>query len=77
MGCDNVLGSGAQTDSCGVCNGDGSGARRIIFTETGSGHFGYHAVAKIPAEARYVRIAEVTATSSVYLGKMCAYKCTW
>ena len=56
MGCDNVLGSGAQTDSCGVCNGEGSGATIITDTLTGSGGFGYHTVAVIPAGARDVRI---------------------
>jgi len=68
------LESGAQTDSC-VCNGEGSGATIITDTLTGSGHFGYHTVAVIPAEAQDVRIAEVNATSSVYLGKIyvCAY----
>jgi len=65
------LESGAQADSCGVCNGEGSGATVVTDTLTGSGNFGYHTVAVIPAGARYVRIAEVNATSSVYLGKIC------
>jgi len=75
VGCDNVLESGAQTDSCGVCNGDDSAATKITDTLTGSGGFGYHTVAVIPAGARDVRIAEVTATSSVYLGKICVCIC--
>ena len=70
VGCDNVLESGAQRDSCGVCNGDDSGATRVNDTLTGSGGFGYHTVTVIPAGARYVRIAEATATSHVYLGKL-------
>jgi len=77
VGCDNILESGAQTDSCGVCNGDDSTATKITDTLTGSGGFGYHTVAVIPAGARDVRIAEVTATSSVYLGKMCVHMCSW
>ena len=70
MGCDDVLESGAQPDSCGVCNGDDSGATFITDTLTGSGGFGYHTAGVIPAGARNVRIAEATATSSVYLGKI-------
>ena len=70
MGCDNVLESGALTDSCGVCNGDGSGATRVSRTLTGSGKFGYHKAGVIPSGSRNVKIAEATATSYVYLGKV-------
>ena len=70
MGCDNVLESGAETDTCGVCNGDGSSATKTNNTLTGSGRFGYHTVAVVPAGARDVRIAESVSTSSVYLGKI-------
>ena len=70
VGCDNVLESGAQTDTCGVCNGDGSSATKTTDTLTGSGGFGYHTVAVVPAGARDVRIAEAVSTSSVYLGKI-------
>lgn len=70
MGCDNVLESGAQEDNCGVCNGDDSGATKTTDTLTGSGAFGYHTVAIIPAGARDVRIAEVNPSSLVYLGKV-------
>ena len=70
VGCDNVLESGAQIDSCGVCNGDDSGATRVNDTLTGTGGFGYHTVTVIPAGARNIRIAEATATSHVYLGKL-------
>ena len=70
MGCDNVLESGAQRDSRGVCNGDDSGATRVNDTLTGSGGFGYHTVAVIPVGARDVRISEATANSYVYLGKL-------
>ena len=69
MGCDNVLESGTIADTCCVCNGDNSGATTVSDTLTVSGWFGYHAVAVIPARAINVRIAEATATSSVYLGK--------
>ena len=72
MGCDNVLESGAQTDACGVCNGDGSGTTKISDTLTGSGGFGYHTVTVIPAGAIDVRIAEATVTPSVYIGKQVA-----
>ena len=77
MGCDNVLESGTQTGSCGICNGDGSTVTKTTGTLSVFGSSGYHTVAVIPAGARDVRIAEVTATSSVYLGKICTYKCTW
>ena len=70
MGCDNVLESGAQADTCGVCNGDDSGATKVMDTLTGSGGFGYHMVAVIPVGARGVRISEATETSSIYLGKV-------
>ena len=70
MGCDNVLESGAQRDSYGVCNGDDSNATRVNDTLTGYGGFGYHTVTVIPAGARDVRIAEATATLHVYLGKL-------
>ena len=64
-----MLESEAQPDSCGVCNGDDSGAQLVTDTLTGSGGFGYHTAAVIPAGARNVRIAEATATSLVYIGK--------
>ena len=73
MGCDNVLESGAQRDSCGVCNGDDGSATRVNDTLIGSGGFGYHTVAVIPAGARDIRIAEATANSYVYLGKFFAH----
>ena len=68
VGCDNVLESGAQIDSCGICNGHDKSATRVSNTLTGTGGFGYHTVTVIPAGARNVRIAEATATSYVYLG---------
>ena len=70
VGCDNMLESGAQPDSCGVCNGDNSGAALVTDTLTGSGGFGYHTAGIIPAGARNVRIAEQTQTSLVFLGKV-------
>ena len=70
MGCDNVLESGAKIDSCGVCNGDDSGATKVNDTLTGSGGFGYHTVTVIPTGARHVRIAEANASPYIYLGKL-------
>ena len=70
VGCDDVLESEAQPDSCGVCNGDDSGATVVTDTLTGFGGFGYHEAGVIPAGARNVRIAEATATSLVYIGKV-------
>ena len=65
-----MLESGAQPDSCGVCNGDDSGAALTSDTLTGSGGFGYHVAAIIPAGARNIKIAEATSTSLVYIGKI-------
>ena len=70
MGCDNVLESGAQSDSCGMCSGDDSGATRVNDTQTGTGGFGYHTITVIPAGARNVRIAEVIVASYIYIGKL-------
>ena len=60
VGCDDVLESGAQPDSCGVCNGDDSGATVTTNTLTGSGWYGYYTAGVIPAGACNVRIAEAT-----------------
>ena len=69
-----MLESGAQPDSCGVCNGDNSGAALVTDTLTGSGYlmsgYQYYAAGIIPAGARNVRIAEANATSWVYIGKV-------
>ena len=70
VGCDNVLESEAQKDSCGVCNGDDSSATRINDTLTGSGGFGYHTVTVIPTGAHSIRIAEATASPYIHLGKL-------
>ena len=64
-----MLESGAQPDSCGVCNGDNSGVVLLTDILTGSGGFGYHTAGTIPAGARNVKIAELTPIASVYLGK--------
>ena len=69
-----MLESGAQPDSCGICNGDNSRTSLVTDTLTVSGGFGYHTAGIIPAGARNVRIAQQTSTSSVYLGKViCKY----
>ena len=70
VGCDNVLESGAHRDSCGMCNGDDSGATRVNDTLTGTGGFGYHTITVISAGACNVRIAEVTVAPYVYIGKL-------
>lgn len=69
VGCDNVLNSGARADVCGVCYGNGTGAKNITRTLTGSGGLGYHTAGVIPARARAIRIVKVTQTSPFYLGK--------
>ncbi|XP_072761907.1 A disintegrin and metalloproteinase with thrombospondin motifs 15 isoform X4 [Anoplolepis gracilipes] len=56
-GCDHVLNSTAELDTCGVCRGDNSTCQRI----TGSYNtsiYGYTKVAKIPAGSSYIDIRQ-------------------
>ena len=64
-----MLQSGAKADVCGVCNGDGSDGVKTTETLDGSGGFGYHTTATVPAGARDVRIVEADTASFIYLGK--------
>lgn len=70
MGCDDILKSVAKEDSCGVCNGDNSGATRITDTLIGSGGCGYHIAGVIPAGTTDVKIAEAISTPFVFIGKV-------
>ncbi|KAG7315026.1 hypothetical protein KOW79_021114 [Hemibagrus wyckioides] len=65
VGCDQVLGSGAALDVCGVCKGDNSTCRLF------SGHYNlqhqaneYYPVVTVPAGARSVRVQELEISSS-------------
>ncbi|XP_064031336.1 ADAMTS-like protein 5 isoform X3 [Pogoniulus pusillus] len=62
VGCDGILGSGAQPDACGQCGG---GHRECHFVhrlfqgaEPSSGYFGYMNVTKIPAGATHVKVTD-------------------
>ncbi|XP_078720109.1 A disintegrin and metalloproteinase with thrombospondin motifs 16-like [Lampetra fluviatilis] len=67
VGCDNVLGSGALEDSCGVCRGNNASCQfvRGVFTSQQPGH-GYRVVVMIPAGARSIHVSEVN-ISGCYL----------
>ncbi|XP_046609798.1 A disintegrin and metalloproteinase with thrombospondin motifs 20-like isoform X2 [Neodiprion virginianus] len=56
-GCDHILNSSAELDTCGVCKGDNSTCQRI----TGSyniSRYGYTRVTKIPAGSSYIDIRQ-------------------
>ncbi|XP_046474608.1 A disintegrin and metalloproteinase with thrombospondin motifs 9 isoform X1 [Neodiprion pinetum] len=56
-GCDHILNSSAELDTCGVCKGDNSTCQRI----TGSyniSRYGYTRVTKIPAGSSYIDIKQ-------------------
>lgn len=59
VGCDNVLGSPAEPDACGVCQGDNSTCEFVsgVFTRQYTQN-DYYEVIDIPAGARHIRIAE-------------------
>ncbi|KAK3108606.1 hypothetical protein FSP39_011779 [Pinctada imbricata] len=60
VGCDGIIGSGAVTDRCGICKGDGSSCQLIsgIFTRT-SLPYGYNLITRIPAGACNINITEM------------------
>ncbi|KAK0098756.1 hypothetical protein PV326_004035 [Microctonus aethiopoides] len=57
-GCDHVLNSTAELDTCGVCRGDNSTCQRIAGAYNSSGVYGYRRVAKIPAGSSYIDIRQ-------------------
>ncbi|KAL4228064.1 hypothetical protein ACF0H5_013500 [Mactra antiquata] len=67
VGCDGVVGSGKQTDHCGVCGGDNDSCRIIagIYTRRNL-NFGYNQITRIPAGSCHVNITEL-ARSRNYL----------
>lgn len=60
VGCDDVVGSTATRDVCGVCNGDGSTCRIIkdVF-ETKKLNYGYNEIGTIPAGATNINITQL------------------
>lgn len=72
-GCDHVLNSTAELDTCGVCRGDNSTCQRITGSYNAS-VYGYTRVAKIPAGSSYIDIRQrgwlESHNDSNYLGKI-------
>ncbi|XP_010723320.1 ADAMTS-like protein 5 isoform X3 [Meleagris gallopavo] len=62
VGCDGILGMGAQTRVCSRCSGGQDGClfvhRLFQDTEPFSGHFGYMNVTKIPAGATNIKVTD-------------------
>ncbi|XP_043251540.1 A disintegrin and metalloproteinase with thrombospondin motifs gon-1-like [Colletes gigas] len=56
-GCDHVLNSTAELDTCGVCKGDNSTCQRITGTYNDT-KYGYTRVTKIPAGSSYIDIRQ-------------------
>lgn len=77
-GCDHVLNSTAELDTCGVCRGDNSTCQRITGSYNAS-VYGYTKVAKIPAGSSYIDIRQHgwldSHNDSNYLGKTFLSKC--
>jgi len=77
-GCDHVLNSTAELDTCGVCRGDNSTCQRIAGSYNSS-IYGYTRVAKIPAGSSYIDIRQhgwlSSHNDSNYLGKNFIYQC--
>ncbi|XP_048353762.1 ADAMTS-like protein 5 [Sphaerodactylus townsendi] len=61
-GCDGILGSEAQADACGVCNGKNESCVFVqqVFRAAfpTSGFFGYKNVTRIPAGARHIKVTD-------------------
>ncbi|KAM9783263.1 A disintegrin and metalloproteinase with thrombospondin motifs 16 [Neosynchiropus ocellatus] len=65
VGCDRVLGSSAEPDACGVCQGDNSTCKTYKGQYTKQHHANqYYGVVTIPAGARSVRVLETNASNS-------------
>ncbi|NXK57172.1 ATL5 protein, partial [Chauna torquata] len=62
VGCDGILGLGAQPHACGRCDGGQDGClfvhRLFQGTEPSSGYFGYMNVTKIPAGATNIKVTD-------------------
>ncbi|XP_066490977.1 mitochondrial import inner membrane translocase subunit Tim13 isoform X2 [Tiliqua scincoides] len=62
VGCDGILGSDAQADACGICNGKNESCIFVqqVFRAAfpSSGFFGYKNVTRIPAGARHIKVTD-------------------
>ncbi|XP_023287905.1 A disintegrin and metalloproteinase with thrombospondin motifs 9 isoform X2 [Orussus abietinus] len=56
-GCDHMLNSTAELDTCGICKGDNSTCQRITGSYNSS-NYGYTRVTKIPAGSSYIDIRQ-------------------
>ncbi|XP_038067052.1 A disintegrin and metalloproteinase with thrombospondin motifs 18-like [Patiria miniata] len=67
VGCDHVLGSDAQPDACGVCQGNNATCEFVsgVYSEQHTEN-DYYLVVKIPAGARHIKVSELS-TSTSYL----------
>ncbi|KAM5264429.1 A disintegrin and metalloproteinase with thrombospondin motifs 16 [Ctenodactylus gundi] len=65
VGCDNILGSEAAEDSCGVCKGNNSDCtvHKGVYTKHHRANHYYHVVT-IPSGARSIRISEMNVSTS-------------
>ncbi|XP_015110053.1 A disintegrin and metalloproteinase with thrombospondin motifs gon-1 isoform X1 [Diachasma alloeum] len=57
-GCDHILNSTAELDTCGVCRGNNSTCQRITGSYNASGFYGYRRVVKIPAGSSFIDIRQ-------------------
>ncbi|XP_022082349.1 A disintegrin and metalloproteinase with thrombospondin motifs 16-like isoform X2 [Acanthaster planci] len=65
VGCDHVLGSDAQPDACGVCQGNNATCEFVsgVYSEQHTEN-DYYLVVKIPAGARHIRVTELSMSTS-------------
>ncbi|XP_049624984.1 A disintegrin and metalloproteinase with thrombospondin motifs 16 [Suncus etruscus] len=75
VGCDNVLGSDAVEDSCGICKGNNSECvtHKGLYIKQLPKHK-YYTVLTIPAGARNIRVHEVNASSSYLAVRNALYR---
>ncbi|XP_052276606.1 A disintegrin and metalloproteinase with thrombospondin motifs 16-like isoform X2 [Dreissena polymorpha] len=67
VGCDDVVGSRAVYDVCGVCAGDNTSCSTAKYEFTDHVKFGYHTFATIPRGSKNIQVKEVTGSSRNYL----------
>ncbi|KAM4689252.1 A disintegrin and metalloproteinase with thrombospondin motifs 16 [Discoglossus pictus] len=65
VGCDQILGSNAIPDACGVCKGDNSTCK-IYRSKYTKQHYSnqYYSIVSIPAGARSIRVSEINISTS-------------
>ncbi|XP_073534603.1 A disintegrin and metalloproteinase with thrombospondin motifs 16 [Phyllobates terribilis] len=65
VGCDQILGSNATHDSCGICKGDNSSCK-IYRSQYTKQHYSnqYYSLVTIPAGSRSIRVSEMNISTS-------------